>query len=111
MKKIIKLTESDLAHIVKRVINEMDDKNNITSINDLDQFLLKSDNLSNFKDEIKKSFKKWSSSIDPNLKDYANVVSIMTTRDVLPRLRFKDNKSKKLMVRDFLIDYIENKYF
>ena len=113
MKRTIKLTESDLTNIVKRVISEMDDEktNDIKTLNDLEQFLLKSKTISDIKNEIKKSVKKWSSVTDPNHDQYSNIVSTMATRDVLPILRFKDNKTKKIIVRDFLIDYIEKNYF
>ena len=113
MKKIIKLTEMDLARIVKRVINEESDE--IKNISDAERFFRKDDISLN--DHILKVVDDTMNNIDPNgfknEKHFIEEIGGLITNKLLRGNGFyfkqKDEKFRR-KVKEFLFEYIPKKY-
>jgi hypothetical protein len=110
MKKIIRLTESDLTRIIKRVINE---ENMFNSLSDVKLFYLKNSPKS-LEDLIEEQVNFWLHRLDPvgvgSLDKLKLAVGSLTWDKVRSWVRFKDNKTKENMCKSFIIDYVGKKY-
>jgi hypothetical protein len=110
MKKIIRLTESDLTRIITRVINE---ENMFNSLSDVKLFYLKNSPKS-LEDLIEEQVNFWLHRLDPvgvgSLDKLKLAVGALTWGKVQSWVRFKDNKTKENMCKSFIIDYVGKKY-
>jgi hypothetical protein len=108
MKRIIKLTESDLTRIVKRVMSE-----EVDQLSDLKKLMRKNDDKP-LEDEIEERLNHAFKNFDPKafetLEEYSTGLSATVAYRLLPKFTFKDNVTKKYDARDFLINYIKKKY-
>jgi len=114
MKKVIKLTESDLTNIVKRVITE--ESYEINKISDLNRFYHKKDISLN--DHILNVVNKTMDNIDPNgvfknedhfLEEMAGLITYTLLKKPGFYFRQKDGRYRN-KVKEFLFEYIPKKY-
>ena len=104
MKKIIKLTESDLTRIVKRIINEKKDSlPNDLSLNDLKKYLdVYSDRLTGKENEIVRSFYLE----NKTLEEISNKLDL--TKERTKQIRDKGVR-RIIYFRDTQIDHLSDK--
>jgi hypothetical protein len=113
MKKIIRLTESELIEIVKRVISE--ETYEIKKISDLDRFYIKkgeslNDHISNVVDNAMtniepKAFK----NENHFFEEMGGLITFKLLRGSIFYFKQKDEKYRR-KVREFLLEYIPKKY-
>ena len=113
MKKVIRLTESELIEIVRGVITEESDE--IKKISDLERFYTKKDTSLN--DHILNVVNKTMDDIDPNgFKNEDNFLEQMVGLIIFTLFRntgfyFKQKDEKyRSRVKEFLFEYIPKKY-
>jgi len=108
MKRIIRLTESDLTRIVRRVMSE-----EVDQLSDLKKLMRKNDDKT-LEDEIEERVNHAFKNLDPKafktLEKYSTELSALVSYRLLPKFMFKDNVTKKYETRDILINYIKKKY-
>lgn len=111
MKKVIRLTESDLVRIVKIVISESD-----YSISDLEQYKYKRETRS-IDEIIEDNFNEFITDIQLNPKAFKSfgdfchqVVVGLIVRPTLYKFDFKGNKTKEREYKELLANYIIKKY-
>lgn len=111
MKKVVRLTESDLVRIVKIVISESD-----YSISDLEQYKYKRETRS-VDEIIEDEFNEFitNDQLDPksfkSFDEFCNQVVIgLIVRPTLYKYNFKGNKIKEREYKELLTNYIIKKY-
>jgi hypothetical protein len=110
MKKVIRLTESDLVRIVKRVINETDEKLSISNLNGyLNKRVTKSiDEL--IEDEIDKGLGLLKGLFNEPFEKFKKEISGYSYWGIKNSFNFKGNKTKEREYKEFLLDYISKKF-
>lgn len=111
MKKIVRLTESDLIRIVKRVIYE-----NVDSISDLNQYKYKRE-LRGVDEILDDNFNEFITTYNlvvsafESFDDFVYQVIVgFVVRPTLHSFNFKGNKTKERKYKELLTDYAIEKY-
>ena len=110
MKKVIKLTESDLVRIVKRVINETDEKLSIPNLNGyLYKRVTKSiDEL--IEDKIDEGLGIMKGLFNVPFDEFKKQITAYSYMEIKHSFNFKGNKTKERGYKEFLLDYISKKF-